>query len=136
MTFKAAAASSQQPTLHCPNCNHEIKLTESLAARLLEETRRYFQEQIAQKDAEVARKTDALRKDQEELVKARGRIEDQVKQRLAAERSQLTATEGKKAREAAAAELRAQETEATELREMLEQNNVKLAEAQQALKRA
>lgn len=132
MTFKAIAASSREPTLHCPNCNHEIRLTESLAAPLLEETRRHFQEQMAQKDAEVALKTDALRKDKEEVARARGQIEDQVTQRLAAERDQLSATEAKKARQAAAAELRAKEAEAAELRMMLEANNTKLAEAQQA----
>lgn len=41
MSFKAAATNgAYEPTLHCPNCNHEIRLTESLAAPLLEQTRR------------------------------------------------------------------------------------------------
>jgi len=54
MSLKATGAgASQEPTLHCPNCNHEIKLTESLAAPLLEETRQRFNEQLAAKDAEV-----------------------------------------------------------------------------------
>ena len=87
---------------------------------------------MAQKDTEVALKTDALRKDQEELARARGQIEDQVTQRLAAERAQLIATEAKKARQAAAAELCAKEAESAELRTMLETNNAKLVEAQQA----
>jgi len=132
MTFKATAVSLQEPTLHCPNYNCEIRLTESLAAPLLEETRRRFHEQMAQKDAEVARKTDALGKERNELARARDQIEDRVQQRLAAERVQLTATETKKAREAAAAELRAKETEAIELRAMLDANHAKLAEAQHA----
>jgi hypothetical protein len=42
-----AAGAAHEPTLHCPNCNHEIKLTESLAAPLLEETRQRFNEQLA-----------------------------------------------------------------------------------------
>src|SRR5664279_3129443 len=112
MTIKATTAGLPEPTLHCPNCNHEIRLTESLAAPLLEETRRRFQEQMAQKDVEVARKTDALRKEQDELARARDQIEDQVKQRLAAERDHLSATEAKKARDAAAAELQAKDIEA------------------------
>ena len=131
MTIKATTAGLPEPTLHCPNCNHEIRLTESLAAPLLEETRRRFQEQMAQKDVEVARKTDALRKEQDELARARDQIEDQVKQRLAAERDHLSATEAKKARDAAAAELQAKDIEAAELRGMLDANNAKLAEAQQ-----
>ncbi|BBO04461.1 hypothetical protein SG09_38110 [Bradyrhizobium ottawaense] len=132
MTFKATAASAaQQPLLHCPKCNHEIRLTESLAAPLIEETRRRFQQQLADKDAEVTRKTDALRQEREQLAKQRETIEDQVKQMLAAERARLVAAEGKKAREAAAAELQAKANEAAELRQTLAANNAKLAEAQQ-----
>jgi hypothetical protein len=133
MTFSATAAKgAHEPTLHCPNCNHEIRLTESLAAPLLAETRQRFQEQLASKDAEVARKTEALQLEREKLQKDREQIEDQVANRLAAERSQLVAAEAKKARDAAAAELHARTNEAAELRQMLEANNAKLAEAQQA----
>lgn len=133
MDLKATAASAaHEPTLNCPNCNHEIKLTESLAAPLIAETRRRFQEQLASKDAEVAHKTEALRREREQLEKAREQIEDQVAQRLSAERSQIVAAEAKKAREAAAAELQSKGAEVEELREALEANNAKLAEAQQA----
>lgn len=133
MNLKATAAgAAHEPTLNCPNCNHEIKLTESLAAPLIEETRRQFQVQIASKDAEVARKTEALRQEREQVEKAREQVEDQVKQRLAAERSQLVAAEAKKARDAAPVELQSKIAEAEELRKALEANNAKLAEAQQA----
>jgi hypothetical protein len=133
MNLKATAANAvHEPTLHCPNCNHEIKLTESLAAPLIEETRRRFREQLAAKDAEVARKTEALRQEREQLEKSREQIEDRVKQRLAAERSQIIVAEAKKAREAATAELQSKTAEADELRKTLEANNAKLAEAQQA----
>lgn len=132
MKSNFSAAGAQEPTLHCPNCNHEIKLTESLAAPLLEETRQRFQEQLAQKDAEVARQTDALRKQQQEVAFAREQVEEQVKQRLGAERAQLVAAEAIRAREAVAAELQAKAVEAAELRTVLEANNAKLAEAQKA----
>jgi hypothetical protein len=120
------------PQIVCPNCSHGIKLTESLAAPLLEETRQRFNEQLAAKDAEVARKTEALRKEQDAVAQAREQIEDQVAQRLTAERTQLIAVEAKKARDAVAGDLQAKEAEAAELRENLEANNAKLAEAQQA----
>jgi len=133
MNLKAiAVGSAHEPTLHCPNCNHEIKLTESLAAPLIEETRRRFQDLLSSKDVEVARKTEVLRREQEAVAKAREQIEDHVAQRLSAERSQLVAAEAKKAREATAAELQAKEAEAAELLKALESNNLKLAEAQQA----
>jgi hypothetical protein len=123
---------AHEPTLHCPNCSHEIRLTESLAAPLLAETRRRFQEQMAGKDAEVARKTESLRQEREQLTKDRDSIDAQIADRLEAERAQLIAAEAKKAREASAAELQARTNEAEELRRTLEANNLKLAEAQQA----
>lgn len=132
MTFRATAVGTvHEPTLRCPNCNHEIPLTESLAAPLLAETRQRFQEQLASKDAEVSRKTEALRLERAQLARDREQVEEQVSNRLAAERGQLVAAEAKKAREAAAADLLAKEAEAIELRRSLEVNNAKLAEAQQ-----
>jgi hypothetical protein len=133
MDFKATAAeASNEPTLHCPNCNHEIRLTESLAAPLIEETRRHFQAQLAKKDAEVSQKLDAVRREREQLAQAHEQIEDRVAERLAAERIQIATAESKKAREATAAELQARAAEAAELRRTLDANNAKLAEAQQA----
>ncbi|WP_338835182.1 DUF2130 domain-containing protein [Bradyrhizobium septentrionale] len=129
MSFKATGA-SHEATLHCPNCNHEIRLTESLAAPLLAETRQRFQQQLASKDAEMERKTEALRLEREQVAKDREQIEDHVAERLTAERAQLVAAESRKAREAAAAELQAKEAEAAELRANLLTNNAKLAEAQ------
>jgi hypothetical protein len=132
MDFRAIAASAaNEPTLRCPNCNHEIRLTQSLAAPLVDEMRRRHQEQLAAKDAEMSRKNEILRLEREQLAKAREQIEDQVANQLSAERSLLVEAEAKKAREAAAAELRAKEAEAAELRQSLSANNTKLAEAQQ-----
>jgi len=132
VSFKVTAVgAAHEPILQCPNCNHEIRLTESLAAPLLAETRQRFQEQLASKDAEMARKIETLRLEREQLAKAREKVEEQVSNRLAAERSRLVAAEAKKARDAAAADLQAKEAEAAELRRNLEVNNAKLAEAQQ-----
>lgn len=133
MTFQAtAAAVGQEPTLHCPNCNHEIRLTESLAAPLIARTRQEFQQQLANKDVEVARKSEALREQQEQLARAQAQLEDQIAQRLVAEREQISAAEARKAREFAAAELQARAAEAEELRVILAANNAKLADAQRA----
>jgi hypothetical protein len=124
--------SMSDPKIVCPHCSQEIKLTESLAAPLLEETKQRFSAQLTAKDTEIARKTEALRKEQDEVARAREQIEDQVTQRLTAERSQLVASEAKKARDAVAGDLQAKEAEAAELRKTLVANNTKLAEAQQA----
>jgi hypothetical protein len=132
MSFKASGAgTAHEPTLHCPNCNHEIRLTESLAAPLLAETRQRFQEQLASKDAEIARKAETLRQEREQLAKDREQVEDQVTKRLAAERAQLVAAEAKKAQAASAAALSDKEAQVAELQASLATNNTKLAEAQQ-----
>jgi hypothetical protein len=109
-----------------------LRITESLAAPLIEATRQQFQQQLAAKDADIAKKEEALRAKQEQLARDREAIEDQVATRLGAQRSQIMAAEGKKAREAAAAELESKNKELTELQQEREQDRIKLAAAQQA----
>jgi hypothetical protein len=121
-----------EPQIVCPNCSYEIKLTESLAAPLIEATRKKFQEQLAAKDAEFSKKEETLRVQQVQLARDRESIQDQVSTRLKAERSQIAAVEAKKAREAAATELETRNQELTELQQVLAENNQKLATAQQA----
>ena len=50
-----------EPTIICPHCKTEIKLTESLAAPLIEATRRELEQRLAQKDADVAKREQAMR---------------------------------------------------------------------------
>jgi hypothetical protein len=57
-----------EPTLTCPTCRTEIKLTESLAAPLIADTRRRYETQLAQKEAEVAAREAAIRVQQERRV--------------------------------------------------------------------
>lgn len=56
-----------EPTIICPNCRTEIKLTESLAAPLIEPTRQ-FEAQLAQKDADVAKRELAMREKEKQLA--------------------------------------------------------------------
>ncbi|WFU23575.1 DUF2130 domain-containing protein [Bradyrhizobium sp. CB1717] len=130
MNLKATTPVPHEPVLHCPNCNHPIRLTESLAAPLIEETRTRFQKQLAEKDTEVAQKLDLLRRERDDLAKAREAIDDQVRHRLESERAVIVSAEAKKAREAVAAQLKSKEEEAAGLRHALEINDAKVAEAQ------
>ncbi len=50
-----------EPTLICPNCRKEIKLTESLTAPLIASTRQQFEKQLAQKDSDIAQRENAMR---------------------------------------------------------------------------
>ena len=62
-----------EPIVTCPHCKTEIKLTESLAAPLIESTRRGYEEQLAQKDAEVGRREAAVRQAQAVIARERRR---------------------------------------------------------------
>src|ERR1700761_516834 len=121
-----------EPHVVCPKCSHQIPLTESIAAPLLEAERRKFQEKLLERETEFSRKSDELRKQQTDLAKARKGFEEQIKQRLETERQQVIATESKKAREQVANDLSAMKERLAESQQLLEVRNVKLAEAQKA----
>jgi hypothetical protein len=121
-----------EPQIVCPKCNTEIRLTESLAAPLIAETRKRFEQQLAQKEADFAKREAGLRQSQAELAKAREDIDVEVGKKLKAERSSIVEAEAKKARLALANDLEQRDRLVAELQQNLTANNVKLAEAQRA----
>lgn len=121
-----------EPVIHCPTCRTEIKLTESLAAPLIAETRQKFEQTLAAKDAEVARREAVLKAKEGELAAAKASIDEQVATKLKAERQAIVAEEAKKAKLLTASDLEQKAKELGELQEVLKQRDVKLAEAQQA----
>jgi hypothetical protein len=74
-----------EPTLTCPSCRTEIKLTESLAAPLIEDTRRRFEDQLARKEAEVASREAAIREQQAQIAAAKDSIDAEVAAKREAE---------------------------------------------------
>lgn len=121
-----------EPTIICPNCKTEIKLTESLAAPLLAATKQEFEKRLAQKDADIIKRESTLREQEAALTKAKEAIDDQVAEKVRQERSKIAAEEAKKAKLVAANELEQKTKEINELGEVLKQRDVKLAEAQKA----
>ena len=125
-----------EPTITCPSCKIEIKLTESLAAPLVAATRKQFEQQLAQKDSDIAQREQAMRDKEKQLAEDKHKLDDQVADQVAAqlkeERSRVIAEEAKKAKLASAAELDNKARELSELQEVLKTNNGKLAEAQKA----
>jgi hypothetical protein len=120
------------PTLTCPNCRTEIKLTESLATPLIADTRRRYESQLAQKDAEVAAREAAIRHEQEQLACARQAMDAEVATRLDQERGKIAVAEALKAKRLVETDLDARAKEIADLNEVLRQRDAKLAEAQQA----
>ncbi|CAH1385432.1 DUF2130 domain-containing protein [Candidatus Nitrotoga sp. M5] len=125
-----------EPTITCPSCKIEIKLTESLAAPLVAATRKQFEQQLAQKDSDIAQREQAMRDKEKQLEVDKHKLDDQVADQVAAqlkeERSRVIAEEARKAKLASAAELDNKARELSELQEVLKTNNGKLAEAQKA----
>ena len=124
------------PTITCPNCKTEIKLTESLAAPLLASTRLAFEKQIAQKDSDMAAREAAMRAKEKSLADAKrdldAQVADTVASTLKSERIRVVAEESKKARLAAANEIDEKSRALTELQDVLKVQDAKLADAQKA----
>jgi hypothetical protein len=125
-----------EATITCTKCGTSIKLTESLAAPLLQATRQQYEKQLAQKDSDIMKREDASREKEKEVAEARRRLEEQVADRVAdqlkTERSRVSAEESKKARQAAAGEIEGKTREIAHMQEVLRERDVKLAEAQKA----
>jgi len=110
-----------EPIISCPECQADIRLTESLAAPLLRS-----------RELEFKRLEAELREREASLTRQRDLIEQDVAARLAAERKKLADEEQRKARRALGTELESKQRELQELGELLKSRDVKLAEAQQA----
>lgn len=119
-------------TITCPHCHTEIKLTESLAAPLLETTRQQYEKRLSDKDAEVAKREMAIKDREAAVAKDKAAIDDQVAEKLKAERVRIAAEESKKAKTLLGADLDQKAKELSELHEVLKQRDEKLAEAQKA----
>lgn len=96
-----------EPTIVCPKCRSEIKLTESLAAPLLEATRKEHERRMREKDEAAAAREVELR-------------------------TKIAADEARKAKQVVATDLDQKTRDVAELREVLAARDAKLAEAQKA----
>jgi len=125
-----------EPTITCPNCKTEIRLTESLAAPLIEATKQQFEKQLLQKDAEVEQRENTVREKEKLIAEAKRNLDDQVATQVAtqlkSERTRVVEEESRRAKQASAAELECKARELSELQEVLKVRDQKLAEAQKA----
>ena len=94
-----------EPTIICPKCHEEIKLTESLAAPLIESVRRDYEERLHKQRETLEGREKELSIREEAISKARESLEEQVVSRVKEERARIAAEEAKKARMASASDL-------------------------------
>src|SRR5438445_8048477 len=121
-----------EPTVVCPQCKTEIKLTESLAAPLLESVRRDYEHRLTQKDADIAKREKTLHEREATIQKQKELLDEQIAAKLQQERPRIAAEEAKKAKLALGNDLETKTKEISTLQEVLKQRDTKLAEAQQA----
>jgi hypothetical protein len=119
-----------EPVITCPNCHSKIKLTETLAAPLIEAALKGYEERFAEKDAAVAKRETAVRDQQAQIAKERLSIETVVTARLDAERQRIAGEENERARRLVETDLRQRDQQLAELGQVLRQRDEKLAEAQ------
>lgn len=124
------------PTITCPNCGTDIKLTESLAAPLIAATRQEYEAKLSAKNAEIAQREKTVGEKAKALEEAQAQLDEQVADQVAAQlkkdRTRIAAEEAKKAKLAASNDLEQKEKELADLQGVLKQRNQKLAEAQKA----
>jgi hypothetical protein len=126
------AAVFNEPQITCPKCKTAIKLTESLAAPLIAKTRKQFEQQLADKQSDFAKRESTIRKAQTDIKKQRESIDEEIEAKLELQRSHIAQAEAKKARLALAADLKNKDRQLYELHAHLKANNSKLIEAQRA----
>ena len=123
-----------EPAITCPNCKTEIRLTESLAAPLIETTRRQFQQQLAQKDDEIANREQGILEKERQLTISKNKLDEQVasqvEDQLKIDRARITAEESRKSKQAFANDLEQRSREVAELQAILKSQEAKLTEAQ------
>lgn len=121
-----------EPTITCPHCKTEFALNESLAAPLIEATRREFQVRLAAKDDAIAEREATIQREKLAIEAARTGIDAEIAKRVDAERMQIVAEEGQKAQRTAALDLKAVKDQLADSNRLLAERESKLAEAQAA----
>jgi hypothetical protein len=120
-----------EPTVFCPQCKSEIKLTESLAAPLLESVRRDYEQRLAQKDNEISKREKFLNQRAESIEKAKQNLDHEIEQKLRSERARIVSEEAQKAKLAIGSDLEQKAKEINDLQQILQEQDKKLGEAQQ-----
>jgi len=120
-----------EPTVFCPQCKSEIKLTESLAAPLLESVRRDYEQRLSQKDNEISKREKFLNQRAESIEKAKQNLDHEIEQKLRSERARIVSEEAQKAKLAIGSDLEQKAKEINDLQQILQEQDKKLGEAQQ-----
>ena len=121
-----------EPTITCPSCKSDIKLTESLAGPLVEQTRRQFVEQLNEKDRLVEKVQADIAAEKKRVELERQAIEATVAARMDDARKQIATDEAERAKRIVAADIEERDRKFAELQQMLASREEKLKRSQAA----
>lgn len=118
-----------EPSITCPQCKSEVKLTESLAAPLVKQTEERYRRMLEEQQKKVDGEREKLRLEAETLQKAKDDLDATLRQRLAQERRAIADEEQKKARASLQADLDAAKQEKDAVQTELDVSRKKLLDA-------
>lgn len=121
-----------EPTITCPNCKSDIKLTESLAGPLVEQTRLAFAEQLSAKDQMVTQAHAEVAAEKKRIELERQAIDATLSARMDEARKQIAADEAERAKRVVAADMEERDRKFAELQEALASREEKLKLSQAA----
>ncbi|HVS73540.1 MAG TPA: DUF2130 domain-containing protein [Phycisphaerae bacterium] len=132
-----------EPTVKCPNCGSEVRLTESLAAPMVAAVRAEAAAKAAAVEDAVRKREAAVAAEAARLKEESARLADKLatevaaereklRAALAAEKTRLAADEARKAREALALEMDQKARDLADAVARIKSQEAKLAEAQRA----
>jgi hypothetical protein len=121
---------NEEPIILCPNCGTEIKLTESLAAPLIAETRKQFEIKLTNQQQKFDVREFAIKAKEQALENEKASLDAKIDELVKVERKKILDEEKRKAASLSSAEIEAKTNEITELQELIKQRTEKLAEAQ------
>lgn len=121
-----------EPAITCPNCKSDIKLTESLAGPLVEQTRRAFTEQLSAKDQLVAQAHAEVAAEKKRIELERQAIDATLSARMDEARKQIAVDEAERAKRVVAADMEERDRKFAELQETLASREEKLRLSQAA----
>jgi hypothetical protein len=120
-----------EPTIACPKCRAEIKLTESLAAPLVEATRREYELRIERNSVEYTKREEKIRQQEQAFTKSKQDWQAAEQARLQAERERIAKEEKQRAAIEFSLQLKQKGQEIQHLEHVLKGRDEKLLEAQQ-----
>jgi len=85
----------EQGLITCPNCGHEFEMSDALTGRIREHLKAELLQEVNRREAEVKKKSEAVRQLEAQFSKSRDEIEEQIETRL---KERLTDVERKAAR--------------------------------------